>query len=138
MANVLAKAESGPVADQLRMEEDITSPEELQAELDAMLPAALEASMAAVPKPKPPRKKKPKQTFLNMGEREAIEEDDWDEDEDDISSLGHGELERHREMRYYARLAAWEMPLLASKFAPSKYLHCKTLLMSECRIGQAL
>ena len=33
---------------------------------------------------------------------------------DDISSLAHGELEQHREMREYARIAAWEMPLLSS------------------------
>ena len=35
---------------------------------------------------------------------------------DDISSLAHGELEQHREMREYARIAAWEMPLLTSVF----------------------
>ena len=33
---------------------------------------------------------------------------------DDISSLAHGELEQHREMREFARIAAWEMPLLTS------------------------
>ncbi|KAK2612325.1 37S ribosomal protein S24, mitochondrial [Conoideocrella luteorostrata] len=37
-------------------------------------------------------------------------------DEDDITSMAHGKLEEVREMRHYARLAAWEMPLLA-KFA---------------------
>lgn len=37
-------------------------------------------------------------------------------DEDDITSMAHGKLEEVREMRHYARLAAWEMPLLASKF----------------------
>ena len=31
---------------------------------------------------------------------------------DDLTSLGHGELEQHREMREYARLIAWELPLL--------------------------
>lgn len=36
-------------------------------------------------------------------------------DEDDITSMAHGKLEEVREMRHYARLAAWEMPLLASK-----------------------
>jgi hypothetical protein len=35
---------------------------------------------------------------------------------DDISSIGHGHLEMHRERREYARLAAWELPLLSSKF----------------------
>ena len=33
---------------------------------------------------------------------------------DDITSLAHGELEQHREKREYARIAAWEMPMLSS------------------------
>lgn len=53
--------------------------------------------------------------LMAMGE---VEEQDSGEDEefegDDITSLGHGELEQHREMREYARIAAWEMPLLSS------------------------
>lgn len=59
---------------------------------------------------------KVKDTFLNMGETQPIEEDD-DEKElgEDIPTLAHGELEAHREKRHYARLAAWEMPLLSSK-----------------------
>ncbi|KAH7326027.1 xylose isomerase [Stachybotrys elegans] len=36
--------------------------------------------------------------------------------EDDITSMAHGKLDEVREMRHYARLAVWEMPLL-SKFA---------------------
>ncbi|OAA53386.1 37S ribosomal protein [Niveomyces insectorum RCEF 264] len=42
-----------------------------------------------------------------------------DEDEfkgDDITSMAHGKLDEHRERRHYARIAAWEMPLL-TKFA---------------------
>lgn len=31
---------------------------------------------------------------------------------DDLTSHGHGELEQHRELRDYARLIAWELPLL--------------------------
>jgi len=53
--------------------------------------------------------------LMAMGE---VEEQDSGEDEefegDDITSLGHGELEQHREMREYARITAWEMPLLSS------------------------
>jgi small subunit ribosomal protein S35 len=37
-------------------------------------------------------------------------------DEDDITSMAHGKLEEVKEMRHYARLAVWEMPLLASEF----------------------
>lgn len=29
--------------------------------------------------------------------------------------MAHGKLEEVREMRHYARLAVWEMPLLASE-----------------------
>lgn len=60
------------------------------------------------------RKSKPKPTFANMGEpdMEDYEEEDYGED---ISSIAHGELEAHREKRHYARLAAWDMPLLSSK-----------------------
>lgn len=34
---------------------------------------------------------------------------------DDITALGHGYLEQHREIREYYRLAAWELPLLTRK-----------------------
>ncbi|QPC77378.1 hypothetical protein HYE68_008130 [Fusarium pseudograminearum] len=37
-------------------------------------------------------------------------------DEDDITSMAHGKLDEVREMRKYARLAVWELPLL-SKYA---------------------
>ncbi|KAG0645897.1 37S ribosomal [Hyphodiscus hymeniophilus] len=63
--------------------------------------------------------KKLKNTFLNLGEQEPFEDDDFDMETnllEDMNSLAHGELEQHREMRHYARLAAWEMPLL-SKYA---------------------
>lgn len=32
---------------------------------------------------------------------------------DDITSHGHGELDKHRDLREYARLIAWELPLLS-------------------------
>ena len=63
------------------------------------------------------RAPKIKPTFLNMGEHELIDghpDDESEEDDEDLTTLGHGELEHHREMRHYARLAAWEMPLLSS------------------------
>ncbi|KAF1940330.1 hypothetical protein EJ02DRAFT_513242 [Clathrospora elynae] len=37
---------------------------------------------------------------------------------DDITSHGHGELEKHRELREYARLIAWELPLLSHLARP--------------------
>ncbi|KAK4694112.1 small subunit ribosomal protein S35, partial [Lecanoromycetidae sp. Uapishka_2] len=60
--------------------------------------------------------------LMAMGEAEEQESGEDEEFEgDDLTSLGHGELEQHREMREYARIAAWEMPLLsklAKPFAP--------------------
>jgi len=38
-----------------------------------------------------------------------------DFDEDDITSMAHGKLDELREYRHYARITAWEMPLLSSK-----------------------
>jgi small subunit ribosomal protein S35 len=35
---------------------------------------------------------------------------------DDITSLGHKQLDQHRLLREYNRLAAWEMPLLSRTF----------------------
>jgi len=51
--------------------------------------------------------------FFSMGEREDLGPDDVF-NEDDITSDAHRELEQVREIREYARLAGWEMPLLAS------------------------
>lgn len=37
-------------------------------------------------------------------------------DEDDIPTVAHGKLDEMREHRHYARIVAWEMPMLASTF----------------------
>jgi small subunit ribosomal protein S35 len=59
---------------------------------------------------------KPKPGALNMGvEPSEYPEEDPEFGEDDITSMAHGQLEQHREYRHYARLAAWEMPLLTSE-----------------------
>jgi small subunit ribosomal protein S35 len=50
------------------------------------------------------------------GEGEASLGKDEDYYGDDLTSLGHGELEQHRELREYARLIAWELPLLNRTF----------------------
>lgn len=47
-----------------------------------------------------------------------VEDDDDEFKNDDISSIAHAELEQHREIREYARIAAWDMPLLSSKIVP--------------------
>ena len=59
--------------------------------------------------------KRIKPGLFSMGEAEEQDSgEDGEFEGDDITSLGHGELEQHREMRHYARIAAWEMPLLSS------------------------
>ena len=89
--------------------------EEIEKEADQLIPELLSDGPPA-PALQTGRRKL-KQTFLNMGEPEPWEEEHiMEDDHDDITPLGHGELEQHREMRHYARLAAWEMPLLSSSF----------------------
>lgn len=50
-----------------------------------------------------------------MGEKDPQDTgEDGDFEGNDITSTAHGELEQHREIREYARIAAWEMPMLSS------------------------
>jgi small subunit ribosomal protein S35 len=110
-AATIEKAEQALGVNLRGIESDMEeSRREVQEYLDADVdfgPSALEM---------PQSRKKLKETFLNMGEVEPFEDGDFaEDDEDDISSIAHGELEQHREWRHYARLAAWEMPLLSSK-----------------------
>ena len=43
-----------------------------------------------------------------------VDDDDEDINEEDITSVAHADLELHREIREYARIVAWDMPLLQS------------------------
>ncbi|ORX91670.1 mitochondrial ribosomal subunit protein-domain-containing protein [Clohesyomyces aquaticus] len=45
---------------------------------------------------------------------------------DDLTSHGHGELQQHRELRHYARMAAWELPLLSQLARPFELPTAKT------------
>lgn len=58
---------------------------------------------------------RPKLGFMAMGEDDP---DNVGEDEefrgDDMTSIAHGQLEQHREIREYMRIAVWEMPMLSS------------------------
>lgn len=59
-----------------------------------------------------------KEGFFATGEDESQEIGEDEEFEgDDITSIAHGELEQHREIREYMRIAAWEMPMLSSLFS---------------------
>ena len=97
---------------------EMNSPE-VESELNAEI-AEMVQEMAEEPPPDNTPPDRPKPGLMAMGE---MDEQDIGEDEefkgDDISSLAHGELEQHREIREMARIAAWEMPLLSSTFSPS-------------------
>ncbi|GAD95611.1 conserved hypothetical protein [Paecilomyces variotii No. 5] len=57
-----------------------------------------------------------------------VEDGDEEFNDDEITSMAHAELELHREIREYARIAAWDMPLL-SKFAEPFALPSKEQLL---------
>lgn len=61
------------------------------------------------------RRERPKDGFWMEGEEDMGDDEEWHGD--DISSTAHAELEQQREIREYMRIAAWEMPLLASTLA---------------------
>ena len=106
-----------------QMHDYMTSPE-VESELQGEVSQAVYETAREVPHIES-TERRIKPGFFAMGE---LEEQDSGEDEefegDDITSLGHGELEQHREMRHYARIAAWEMPLLSSTPCISFLPHC--------------
>lgn len=116
VAQVEQKANAHPGAGyRRRLESDMQGIPESMLELDNIMAASI-ARHSQPPEEVVDRKPaKIKDTFLNMGETEAIELDEDEDPGEDIPTLAHGELEAHREKRHYARLAAWEMPLLSSK-----------------------
>ena len=103
----------------------LMSSPEVESELNAEVSRLAAEAAQEAPSPKStagPNLIKP--GFMALGE---LDEQGTGEDEvfkgDDISSLAHGELEQHREIREMARIAAWEMPLLSSTLCfPSIYL----------------
>ncbi|EGE02031.1 37S ribosomal protein S24 [Trichophyton mentagrophytes] len=69
--------------------------------------------------PTPPRYKT---GFWSEGEKDdlmtQVEDGDDVFGEDDMTSMAHAELEEHRELREYARIAAWDMPSLSALAKP--------------------
>ncbi|KGO64126.1 hypothetical protein PITC_087120 [Penicillium italicum] len=47
-----------------------------------------------------------------------LEDGDEEINDDEITSLAHAEVELHREMREYARITAWDMPMLSKLAKP--------------------
>ncbi|TKX20849.1 hypothetical protein C1H76_6885 [Elsinoe australis] len=56
--------------------------------------------------------------FSTMADPDPEIAPDEEFQDDDISSHAHAELDQHREMREYMRLASWEMPLLSTLSLP--------------------
>ncbi|KAL9623843.1 MAG: hypothetical protein Q9160_001835 [Pyrenula sp. 1 TL-2023] len=67
------------------------------------------------------------------GDDEEFDEDAMVEDmddefkDDDVTSMAHAELELHREIREYTRIAAWEMPFLNTLSKPYEKPNRKSL-----------
>ena len=82
---------------------------------------AANEALAAMPE-FPEQPFRPENTRGFLAELEEDDQDDIGDDPefrgDDITSEAHGELEQHRELREYARLIVWELPLLHSMCAP--------------------
>ncbi|KAL8827356.1 MAG: hypothetical protein Q9191_003228, partial [Dirinaria sp. TL-2023a] len=104
-------------ADYIAMEEHMNSPE-VEAILNAEVTNAANAIQHKFPRG-PDRLERVRPGYLAKGE---VDQEGSPPDEeykgDDISSTGHGELEQHREKREYARIAAWEMPMLSKLAKP--------------------
>lgn len=64
------------------------------------------------------RRRRPTDFWSDAEDDEFADVEDADDSfgNDDITSMAHAELEVHREVREYARIAAWDMPLLSSMF----------------------
>jgi small subunit ribosomal protein S35 len=85
-------------------------------------------------------KRKTAAGFWAEGEEEMGPDEDYYGD--DLTSHGHGELEQHRELREYARLIAWELPLLSRTSTPITHasttpllraMRCKSVLLMHNR-----
>ncbi|MCJ1352577.1 MAG: 37S ribosomal protein S24, mitochondrial [Icmadophila ericetorum] len=99
-----------------RFHREMSAPQ-VQRELQGEVSQAVYEYSREAPAPDISLPPKIKLGFMAMGEDDEVDSGEDDIfDGDDISSIAHGELEQHREIRQYARIAAWEMPLLA-KFA---------------------
>lgn len=53
-----------------------------------------------------------------------VEDDDDDVRDEHITGMAEGELELHREIREYTRIAAWDMPLLSSTSDQNFFYRC--------------
>ncbi|KAI1454470.1 mitochondrial ribosomal subunit protein-domain-containing protein [Annulohypoxylon moriforme] len=80
------------------------------------------AGVQILPNPRDHRKATLRKSFWHSEEDDpdliSNETEDDAFEEDDIMGMAHGKLEEFREYREYARIAAWEMPLLSKLAKP--------------------
>ena len=96
-----------------KIHEHMTSPA-VESELQEAVSQAVQEHAAEEPRQEM-KIPKIKPGFLAMGEEDPQDIGEDDEFEgDDITSTAHAQLEQHREIREYMRIAAWEMPMLSS------------------------
>ncbi|RAL08110.1 mitochondrial 37S ribosomal protein mS35 [Aspergillus homomorphus CBS 101889] len=69
-------------------------------------------------RPEPERKPKGFWAEEEPDEFGIVEDADEEYYEDDITTMAYAELEQHREIREYARIAAWDMPSLSKLHKP--------------------
>ncbi|PYH90195.1 37S ribosomal protein Rsm24 [Aspergillus ellipticus CBS 707.79] len=86
--------------------------------------AELDSAMAQVDRQIPVRFEEPPTRLGGFWAEDEVDEfglvEDGDDDfnDDEITSMAHAELEQHREIREYARIAAWVMPSLSELAQP--------------------
>ena len=116
------------------MQEELGPSSTAGRDMDALVEREVYAARDEVSKDvleKPDRTRKPSYDFSGMNDPDRDIAPDEVFRDDDITSLAHAQLDVHREMREYSRLAAWEMPLLSSTFTS---MYCS----SQANISQPL
>lgn len=95
--------------------------------------AELDRAAADIERETPVRFEEPRvrkgSRFWSEGEEDEfadVEDADDTPEDDEITSMAHAELEVHREVREYARIAAWDMPLLSSTVSPAAAMQLLT------------
>jgi small subunit ribosomal protein S35 len=63
--------------------------------------------------------------WFDAEDPEVLTEEHDEFDEDDMTEMAHSKLEEIREMRQYARMAVWELPLLSSEWPPQGMLRSR-------------
>lgn len=104
----------------------MTSPE-VESKLKGVVGEAIHevVTQVRIPKIQPPRLKL---GLFSMGEEDpAITGEDKEFEGDDITSLAHVDSEQHRELRDYARIAAWDYAVIEQSVIVCPYLGLYTL-----------